>query len=134
LKALASAPERPAPALSEAERGRLRAYADRFNARDFDALRNLLAEDVRLDLVNRKRLARRKDVSLYFTRYDDSADWRLTPGLADGRPALLVSDPRDPSRAPGYVVLLDWADGRIAAIRDFRFATYVMESLTVSRL
>jgi RNA polymerase sigma-70 factor (ECF subfamily) len=32
------------------------------------------------------------------------------------------------------VVLLDWADGRIAAIRDFHYATYVMESLVVSRL
>jgi len=106
----------------------------RFNARDFDALRDLLAEDVRLDLVNRTRLAGRKDVSVYFSRYDEVSDWRFSPGLAEGRPALLVSDPADAAGAVGYVVLLDWADGRIAAIRDFRYATYVTESLTVSRL
>jgi RNA polymerase sigma-70 factor (ECF subfamily) len=55
----------PVP-FSAAERERLRAYADRFNARDFDALRALLAEDVRLDLANRARLAGR-EVGLYFT-------------------------------------------------------------------
>ena len=134
LRRLADAPEGAAPRLAAAERERLRAYADRFNARDFDALRDLLAEDVRLDLVNRTRLAGRKDVSVYFSRYDEVSDWRFSPGLAEGRPALLVSDPADAAGAVGYVVLLDWADGRIAAIRDFRYATYVTESLTVSRL
>jgi RNA polymerase sigma-70 factor (ECF subfamily) len=134
LREFADAPEGPAPSLAAAERERLRAYADRFNARDFDALRDLLAEDVRLDLVNRTRLAGRKDVSVYFSRYDEVSDWWFSPGLAEGRPALLVSDPADAAGAIGYVVLLDWADGRIAAIRDFRYATYVTESLAVSRL
>ena len=135
LRALADAPEAPAPdAWRAAERERLRAYADRFNARDFDALRDLLAEDVRLDLANRTRLAGRKDVSVYFSRYAEVSDWRLSPGLAEGRPALLVSDPGDPTGAIGYVVLLDWADGRIAAIRDFRHARYVTECLAISPL
>lgn len=134
LKGWADAPEGPAPGLAAAERERLRAYADRFNDRDFDALRDLLAEDVRLDLVNRTRLAGRKDVSVYFSRYDESSNWRFRPGLAEGRPALLVSDPADTAGATLYVVLLDWTDGRIAAIRDFHYATYVTESLTVSRL
>ncbi|WP_158814338.1 sigma-70 family RNA polymerase sigma factor [Methylocapsa sp. S129] len=133
LKALAGAPERSTPILSAAERERLRAYADEFNARNFDALRDLLAEDVRLDLVNKTRLAGRKDVSVYFSRYAESADWRFAPGLAEGRPALLVSNPADPAGAVGYVVLLDWTDGKIAAIRDFRFAPYAMESLIVAR-
>jgi RNA polymerase sigma-70 factor (ECF subfamily) len=128
---MAQDPPAPPPALTGAERSRLRAYADRFNARDFDALRALLAEDVRLDLVNRTRLAGAKDVSVYFTRYSESADWHIRLGLAEGRPALLVDDPNDPAGAIRYVVLLDWRDDRIAAIRDFRFAPYVMESLVV---
>ena len=134
LRGLANAPEGPAPALDAAERDRLRAYADRFNARDFDALRDLLAEDVRLDLANRTRLAGRKDVSVYFSRYDAVSDWRLSVGLAEGRPALLVSDPADAAGAVGYVILLDWADGQITAIRDFRYAAYVTESLAISHL
>jgi RNA polymerase sigma-70 factor (ECF subfamily) len=125
--------EAPPPTLDPQMRQRLRDYADRFNARDFDALRALLAEDVRLDLVNRTRLAGRKDVGVYFTRYDEAAfGWRMAAGQADGRPAILVSDPSDAAGAVRWVVLLDWMDGQIAAIRDFIYADYVMEGVTVT--
>jgi RNA polymerase sigma-70 factor, ECF subfamily len=130
LQALAADAE-TTPRLDAAERDRLRAYADRFNARDFDALRDLLAEDVRLDLVSRTKLAGRKDVSVYFSRYDGVFDWRFIAGLADGRPALLGYDPADASGAVAWVVFLDWADGRIVTIRDFKYAPYVMASLEV---
>ncbi|MDR6288598.1 RNA polymerase sigma-70 factor (ECF subfamily) [Inquilinus ginsengisoli] len=133
LKGLADAPEAPAPVLAVADRARLRAYADRFNARDFEALRDLLAEDVRLELVNRTRLAGR-EVSTYFGRYAAVSDWHLSPGLAEGRPALLVGDPADPAGAVRYVILLGWADGRIATIRDFRHAAYATEGMVLSRL
>jgi RNA polymerase sigma-70 factor (ECF subfamily) len=135
LKDLAGEPDAAPPRLDPAERERLRAYADRFNARDFDALRALLAEDVRLDLVNRTRLLGRKDVGVYFTRYDQAAfGWRMAAGQADGRPAILVSDPSDPTGAVRWVVLLDWKDGQIANIRDFFYASYVMESVTVTAI
>jgi RNA polymerase sigma-70 factor, ECF subfamily len=134
LRTLAQAPDAPVPALAAAERERLRAYADRFNARDFDALRDLLADDVRLDLANRLRLVGRKDVSVYFSRYAEGSDWRLAPGIAEGRPALLVSDPADASQGIGYVIVLDWADGRIKTIRDYRYAAYVMENMANARL
>jgi RNA polymerase sigma-70 factor (ECF subfamily) len=134
LKALSEAGETERPVLGAQEQMRLRLYADRFNARDFDALRNLLAEHVQLDLVNRLRLVGRKDVSVYFTRYDETSDWKFAPGLAEGRPALLVSNPADASEAVQYVVLLDWVNGRIHAIRDFRHAKYITDGLTVTRL
>jgi RNA polymerase sigma-70 factor (ECF subfamily) len=128
LQTLAGASGRD-PTLEPAEQARLRAYADHFNDRDFDALRDLLAEDVRLDLVNRLRLAGRKDVSVYYSRYEELTTWRFAVGSAEGRPALLVSNPRDPVHTPLYVVLLEWSDGRITTIRDFLYATYVMEGL-----
>ena len=134
LKALSEATESEPLALSADEQARLRSYADRFNTRDFDALRNLLAEDVKLDLVNRLRLAGRKDVSVYFGRYGESFDWKFRPGLAEGRPALLVSNPADASETVEYVVLLDWLNGRIRGIRDFRYAKYVTDGLRVTRL
>jgi len=134
LKALSEAGESEQPALRAEEQTRLRSYADRFNARDFDALRNLLAEDVKLDLVNRLRLAGRKDVSVYFGRYGETLDWKFAPGLAEGRPALLVSNPADTSDAVQYVVLLDWVNGRVRGIRDFRYAKNVTDGLTVTRL
>ncbi len=132
LKALADAPGEAPPILAKDELAQLRAYADRFNARDFDALRDLLAQDVRLDLANRTRLNGRADVSVYFSRYAAFSDWRLQVGLAEGRPALLVSD--DATGAITHAVLLDWKDGEIAAIRDYKFAPYVMETLAVAKL
>lgn len=135
LQALSALADPPPAVLDAAGRQRLRDYADRFNARDFDALRALLAEDVRLDLVGRSGLTGRKDVGIYFTRYDQAAfDWRVVPGLADGRPAMLVTDLADPAGAIHWVVLLDWKDGRIAGIRDFHFARYIIESLTLTPL
>lgn len=134
LKALSKADASEQPALRADEQARLRSYAERFNARDFDALRNLLAEDVKLDLVNRLRLAGRKDVSVYFSRYSESFDWKFAPGLAEGRLALLVSNPADTSEAVQYIVLLDWSNGYISGIRDFRNAKYVTDGLVLSRL
>jgi len=133
LKTLAHADAVPSPSLSAEEHARLRSYADRFNARDFDALRSLLAEDVRLDLVNRRQLVGRKDVSVYFTRYSETADWKFAPGLAEGRPALLVSDPADAAGTVNYVVLLTWTAGRISGIRDFHYAKYVKDGLAVAK-
>jgi RNA polymerase sigma-70 factor (ECF subfamily) len=120
----------PPAAFSAAERARLRAYADRFNARDFDALRALLAEDVRLDLAGRTRLVGR-EVGLYFTHYGENPDWHVRPCLAEGRPALVISDPK---AAGDYVVLIEWRAGEITAIHDYRFAPYIAETLKLEPL
>ena len=127
LRDLPRSPEL-ASAIAPVDRQRLRAYADKFNARDFDALRALLAEDVRLDLVNRRKLSGKPDVSVYFTRYAEVADYRVSLALAEGVPVLLIDTPGEEGRIR-YVVRMDWRGGEIAAIRDFRYAPYVMESL-----
>jgi RNA polymerase sigma-70 factor (ECF subfamily) len=129
LKRHAADVARPAP-FSAAERARLRAYADRFNARDFDALRALLAEDVRLDLANRARLVG-PEVGAYFTRYSENPAFHVRVCLAEGRPALAISDPK---LAGDYVVLLEWRGGEIAVIRDYRHAPYIAEALTLEPL
>jgi RNA polymerase sigma-70 factor (ECF subfamily) len=132
LRALAHEPEdQAAPALTDAERARLAAYVDRFNARDFDAIRHLLADDVRLELVNRLRLAGKQEVGGYFENYARVRDWQLAAGLVDGRPAILVRDPDDARGTLKYFVLLGWADERLAEIRDFRYARYVIDGAAV---
>jgi RNA polymerase sigma-70 factor (ECF subfamily) len=128
LREIAQEPEAvPLPVLAEPERSRLAAYVDRFNAHDFDAVRTMLADEVRLELVNKLRLRGRSEVENYFGRYAQVEDWHFVPGLVDGRPAALVRDPRDPSGAPSYFVLLEWAGDRLVNIRDFRFARYATE-------
>jgi RNA polymerase sigma-70 factor (ECF subfamily) len=92
----------------------------------------MLADDVRLDLVSRTQAEGRREVGNYFSRYDRIADWRLKPGLLDGRPAALVSHPLEGD--PAYPVLLGWRDGQIVLLRDFRYARYVMEAAEVVAL
>jgi len=133
LRALAAAPaDKPAPALAAAERARLADYVARFNARDFDALRALLAEDVRLDLVARHKVAGRGNVGNYFSNYARLPDWQLTPALIEGRAGALVRDPD--SGAPLYFVLLGFAGDGLATIRDFRYARYALEGAEVVEL
>jgi RNA polymerase sigma-70 factor, ECF subfamily len=132
LRELAKEPEDlPVPVLVEPERSLLAAYVDRFNARDFDAIRDMLAEEVRLELVNKTRMKGRGEVGKYFHNYDVVRDWHFVPAFVDRRPALLVRDPRDPSGAPAYFVLLQWAGDKLTNIRDFRHARYVIEGAEV---
>lgn len=117
-----------APALLPAERMRLETYVARFNAHDFDAVRAMLAEDVRLDLVNRLQLSGREAVAPYFGRYDTATHWRCAAGIVDGKPAVLMLDAQDGAGRPLYFVTLEWRGDAIVAIRDFLFARYVLES------
>jgi len=132
LRALAAqADEAPAPALAEQERTRLKTYVELFNAHDFDAIRAMLAEDVRLDVVNRVRLDGKQSVAPYFGNYATRPYWRFLAGFVDGVPAVLVYDADDPDQRLKYFVLLDWSGDRIIAIRDFVFARYAIEDAEV---
>ena len=128
LRELADEPDGlPRPLLSEADRERLGAYVAHFNARDFDAIRDMIADDVRLDLVNKTRMSGKAEVSRYFGNYAKVHDWHLVPGLVEGRPAILVFDPSEPSPRPKYFMLLQWSADKVATIRDFRNASYVTD-------
>jgi RNA polymerase sigma-70 factor (ECF subfamily) len=117
------------PILSQEDLRRLANYVDRFNARDFDAVRDLLADDVRLELVSRLRMEGRQRVSGYFHNYAGVHDWLFVPGMVDRQPAILVVNPNNIAAPPSYIVLLEWNDDdEVASIRDFRHARYVAES------
>jgi RNA polymerase sigma-70 factor (ECF subfamily) len=117
LANVAEAPARPAsPVVAR--------YAELFNARDWDGVRAMLADDVRLDLVQRSQRAGRRDVGVYFTNYDQVTDWQLQPAWLDGVEVLAVFRKPGDER-PGYFIELTAIDGRIAVIRDFRYVPYV---------
>ncbi len=128
LRKLAREPdEMSPPALAEPERTRLVEYVERFNARDFDAIRRMLADEVQLDLVNRLRARGRAEVGEYFSRYALADQWRFAAGFVDRRPAMLVFDRHDAAGPPAYFVLLEWGNSSVIAIRDFLFARYALE-------
>jgi RNA polymerase sigma-70 factor (ECF subfamily) len=133
LREIAGEPEgTPQPTLSDADRARLGAYVAHFNTRDFDAIRAMIADDIRLDLVNKTHMRGKADVSRYFGNYAEVSDWHLVPGLVEGRPAILVFDPNALAAGPKYFMLLGWSADKVATIRDFRYACYAIDGAEYS--
>lgn len=135
LRQLAEAPEElRLPLMSEPDRRKMAAYVRLFQSGDFDAIRAMLADDVKLDLVNRLQLAGRDGIGHYFTRYAEVQKWRFAFGAIEGRPAMLVFDSTGPMERPAHFVLIGWSDDRIIRIRDFLFAPYVLDVIDWARL
>ncbi len=127
LRLLAQEPEELVkPTLGADDERRLRRYVDLFNARDFDAVRALVGEDIQLEVVNRTRMRGKAQVSNYYGNYSRASDWSLSLGFVDGRPAILIRDPQSPEAGVRGFMLLEWLGDEVAQIRDFRYATYVL--------
>lgn len=101
----------------------LQRYAELFNARDWDALRALLADDVELELVSRLR-RRGSEVSSYFTNYEIRHDWHFVPALLEGHEVLAVYRAREDAQ-PSYFVELTLEHGRVRNIVDYRYVPYI---------
>jgi RNA polymerase sigma factor (sigma-70 family) len=135
LRRLAQVPEDTRlPLMSDSDRRRINAYVELFRSGDFDAIRAMLAADVKLDLVNRLQLEGRDQIERYFTRYAQATQWRFALGAVEGLPAMLVFDSTGSMERPAHFVLIDWAESRIVGIRDFLFAPYVLEAIDWARL
>ena len=132
LRELGKNLEETTPPLDDHERELLALYVDRFNARDFDTLRTLLADEVQLDLVGGvKRLGVAEISDRYFNTYNKLDDWRLAVGRVEGRLVALVYNPAEPSSQPAYFILLTWKDSQVSFIRDYRSARYVMRDAQI---
>jgi len=99
-------------------------YAALFNARDWDALRALLADDVRLDVVLRGQRKGRPEVGVYFTNYAGFQGWRVAPAWLEGREVLAFFRDRDDAQ-PSYFIEIVMANERVVSIRDFRHVPYI---------
>lgn len=135
LRKLADMPENARlPLLPESERQKISAYVEMFRTGEFDAIRAMLAEDVKLELVNRLKLEGKSKVDTYFTRYAEEPKWRFAFGAVDGQSAMLVFDGATANAGPAHFVLIEWHGERIAGIRDFLFAPYALEAIDWVRL
>ena len=117
----------PLAQLPETERQQLANYVERFNARDFDALRALLADDVRLHVRGERRFG--PLVRDYYSRYANISDFRLVPAIVEGQAVALAY--RDDTLA--YFIAFGWRDGKITKILDFRYAPYVLDAVRVDQ-
>jgi RNA polymerase sigma factor (sigma-70 family) len=112
------APRPPSPAVSR--------YVALFNQRDWDGLRAMLADDVRLIQSTYPLRAGAADVGMFFGIYSRSAPVRLASAWLDGREVIAVYE--DPQAVkPSYLMWLEWRDGRISFIRDYKYVRYVID-------
>ena len=106
----------------------LRRYAGLFNDRNWDGVRALLADDIRLDLVSQRKASGRREVGAYLGNYDRLGDWLMVPAALGGREVLAVLQGAK-SETPRYFIELDWRDGQVTAIRDFRYVSYIAQDV-----
>ncbi|HEY2399767.1 MAG TPA: RNA polymerase sigma factor [Steroidobacteraceae bacterium] len=93
-------------------------YAQLFNARNWDAVRDMLIDDVKLEVLDATSRKGRKEVGVYFTRYANMQGWQVIPAILDGREGLAVLP------TGSFVELTIQAD-RIAMIRDYFHIPYL---------
>jgi RNA polymerase sigma-70 factor (ECF subfamily) len=100
-------------------------YVALFNQRDWDSLRALLADDVKLVQSSYPPRAGSADVGMFFTIYATFDGLWLAPAWLEGREVIAVFEDRaDPK--PSYMMWLEWRDGRISFIHDYRYVRYVV--------
>jgi RNA polymerase sigma-70 factor (ECF subfamily) len=106
-------------------------YAALFNQRDWDGLRALLADDVKLRQSFHPLRSGAADVGKFFGIYATLEPVLLAPAWLEGREVLAVFTSNDDAR-PAYVMRLEWRGDRITFIRDYRYVRYVMEAAELS--
>lgn len=107
-----------APAVSPV----LARYAALFGARDWDGVRAMLADDVRLDVIDRARKLGREDVGRYFGNYERLTDWGVEPRVIDGQQTLAVSR----GGVLAHLIAITIDGERVAAIRDYFHVPYIL--------
>ncbi len=131
-RAGAGARAKPSPEMTQL----LHLYVERFNQRDWDSLRELIADDARLLVAD--RFSGPLVDSPYFGRYQRwSAQWQLAVGTIDEEPAIFVMQRRNGGPwAPTGVVRLEVATDQHAThqhihrICDFQHCPWVLKGAT----
>jgi RNA polymerase sigma-70 factor (ECF subfamily) len=119
------APSQSAPVLAEDTERLLRLYVERFNQRDWDGLRALIAADATLRVADWFEGPLRE--SPYFSHYAQLA----VPLLAvlsdvDGQPAVVLHDEGLVLAEPRAVVRISVQNGRIAHLTDYTHCPWIV--------
>jgi RNA polymerase sigma-70 factor (ECF subfamily) len=122
------------PLLSDVMRARLIKYVEGFITGDFNTVRAMLADDVKLDLVATLRKQGKSEVGEYYSAYAAAKQWAFAAGVVDGRPAMLVYDRNVSLGTPAYFVALEFVGDRVVSVHDFLYARYAMDGIDLSPL
>src|ERR1700685_479478 len=124
----------PLQLLSEVMGALLTTYVEGFKIGDFDTVRAMLSDDVKLDLVAKQRKQGKIEVREYYAAYAAAKRWAYAAGVVDGRAAMLVYDREISLETPAYFVALDFDGDRLVTIHDFLYARYAMDGGDLSPL
>jgi RNA polymerase sigma-70 factor (ECF subfamily) len=108
-------------------------YIDRFNRRDWDGVRALIAADARVVVAD--RFAGPIDEAPYFGRYERlTRPWRLAAAAVDGEHVLVVLEPDGDAWVAKAIVRLDLSDRHIVRIVDYTHCPWVLPAARLVRL
>ena len=113
---------------------RLVVYVDSFKTGDFDTVRAMLAEDVKLDLVGIFEKRGKSKVGEYYGAYAAATRWAFSACMVDDQPAMLVYDRHISLDKPAYFVVLTFVGDKVSSIHDFLYARYAMEGVSICEL
>jgi len=108
-------------------------YAALFNQRDWDGLRAMLADDLRLYQSTHPVRVGSADVGMFFSIYAKIDSIWLAPAWLEGREVIAVFESRLATK-PSYFMWLEWRGNEITFIRDYKYVRYIMADaeLTIS--
>ena len=120
----------PAPPVAEfdpAQRRLFEAYAECFNRRDWDSLKQLVQADARLEIVGANQGTMSGLGATYSGNYVKLPyEWRLTAGLVDGTPVIIHWRRTGAQWQPVTAIRLWWEDGHVVRIRDYIHVEYLL--------
>jgi RNA polymerase sigma-70 factor (ECF subfamily) len=128
---LPASPEPGAPRRAkDAEEARLlHLYVERFNRRDWDGLRELIAADARLRVAD--RFIGTVGDSPYFGNYVRwPMPWRLAVGEVDGEPVIIILYQEPDGWNPKAAVRLEMDGHRVTRITDYLHCPWVLSAAT----
>jgi RNA polymerase sigma-70 factor (ECF subfamily) len=127
---LAALPEpRAVPRATSAEEERLlHLYVERFNRREWDGLRELIAADARLRVAD--RFVGSVAEAPYFGNYERwPVPWRMTVGEVDGEPMVVIQlDENGEGWTPTALVRLEMTGSRVTRIRDYLHCPWILSA------
>jgi RNA polymerase sigma-70 factor, ECF subfamily len=124
LAAIPASAERPRPKNVKLAQ-LLRLYVDRFNQRDWDGVRELIAGDARLQVAD--RFLGPLSESPYFGNYERlTFEWRMAVGEVDGEPVIIRLHRETDGWTPQAIVRLEVTDRRVARILDYGHCPWIL--------
>src|SRR5262245_10518786 len=102
-------------------------YVDRFDRRDWDGLRELIAADARVRVADRY-VGALPDAP-YFSQYRQrSYPWRAAMGVVDGVPVVVIMRLEGASWATQAIARIEFVGERVATITDYTHCPWVVAS------